>query len=217
MSRRANDRIAKGVCAALRKNGMAAIWAASREEALEQAVGLIRSGDRIGVGGSMTLEEIGLMEALRRGRVGRKRFVFYDQYRSNVRRDRALALRHKSLGADLFFSGTNAITLAGELVNVDGYGNRVAALSFGPDRVCVVAGINKIVADVPAALDRIKTVAAPRNCLRLNRLTPCHETGRCDDAGCRAPERICNVLSVMRRQPGGNRITVILVGEELGY
>ncbi len=217
MSRRPDDRIAKYVCAALRENGMAAIWAPSKEKALKSAVELIRSGDRIGVGGSVTLEEIGLVEALRSGHIGRKKFIFYDQYRANVPRDKALLLRHKSLGADLFFSGTNAVTKAGELVNVDGYGNRVAALSFGPARVCVVAGINKIVSDFSAAIDRIKTVAAPRNCRRLNRLTPCHETGRCDDDRCRAPERICNVLSVIRRQPGGNRITVILVGEKLGY
>jgi L-lactate utilization protein LutB len=217
MSEKIDDRTIKDICAALQKNGMAAIWAPSREKALENAIEMIRSGDRIGVGGSVTLDEIGLMEALRNGNVGRKKFTFYDQYRADISRDKALALRHKSLDADLFFSGTNAVTRAGELVNVDGYGNRVAALSFGPARVCVVAGINKIVPDVQAALERIKTVAAPRNCRRLNRLTPCHKTGRCNDAGCRAPERICNVLSVIRRQPGGNRITVILVGEELGY
>jgi L-lactate utilization protein LutB len=217
MSRKPDDLTAEAVCAALTANGMATIRAPSRVKALESATALIRSGDRIGVGGSVTLEEIGLMEALRSGHVERKKFVFYDQYRADASRDEALALRHKSLDADLFFSGTNAVTKAGELVNVDGYGNRVAALSFGPRRVCVVAGINKIVSDVPAALHRIKTVAAPRNCLRLNRLTPCHKTGRCDDAGCRAPERICNVLSVIRRQPAGNSITVILVGEELGY
>jgi L-lactate utilization protein LutB len=209
--------MAKDVCTALQKNGMAAIWAPSRKTALESAIELIQAGDRIGVGGSVTLDEIGLMETLRSGRAGRKKFIFYDQYRVNASRNAALALRHKSLEADLFFSGTNAITKAGELVNMDGYGNRVAALSFGPTRVCVVAGINKIVSDVDAALDRIKTIAAPLNCLRLNRLTPCHKTGRCDDARCRAPERICNILSVIRRQPGGNRITVILVGEKLGY
>jgi len=217
MGRRISDKTIKSVCATIRKNGMAAIWASSREKALKNAIELIRSGDRIGVGGSVTLDEIGLIETLRNGRVGRKKFTFYDQYRANVPRKKALALRQKSLEADLFFSGTNAITRAGELVNVDGYGNRVAAISCGPARVCVVAGINKIVPNLPAALDRIKTVAAPRNCLRLKRLTPCHKTGRCNDARCLAPERICNILSVIRRQPGGNRITVILVGEELGY
>lgn len=217
MSQRPDDRVSKQVCASLLKNGMAALWAADRAKALDGAVALIKPGDRIGVGGSVTLEEIGLMEVLRHGRVPQGTFTFYDQYRTDIPREEALSLRHKSLESDLFFSGANAITLAGELVNMDGYGNRVAALAFGPGRVCLIAGTNKIVPDIPAALARIKTIAAPRNCRRLNRLTPCHETGRCNDAMCKAPERICNVYSVIRRQPGGNRISVILVGEELGY
>jgi len=217
MSREPDDRVAKQVCAAIQKNGMAAIWAPERAKALEKAVALILPGDRIGVGGSVTLEDIGLMEVLRSARVPQGTFTFYDQYRTDITREEALSLRHKSLEADLFFSGANAITRAGELVNMDGYGNRVASLAFGPGRVCVVAGINKIVPDIPAALDRIRTIAAPRNCRRLNRLTPCHKDGRCNDAICQAPERICNVYSVIRRQPGGNHITVILVGEELGY
>ena len=217
MSREPDDRAARQVCAALLKNGMAAIWAADGAKALEGAVALIQPGDRIGVGGSVTLEEIGLMELLRSGHVGQVTFTLYDQYRKDLPREEALSLRHKSLESDLFFSGANAITLGGELVNMDGYGNRVAGLAFGPGRICVIAGMNKIVADIPAALARIKTIAAPRNCRRLNRLTPCHETGRCNDAVCQAPERICNVYSVIRRQPGGNRITVILVGEALGY
>jgi L-lactate utilization protein LutB len=217
MSREPDDRAARQVCAALLKNGMAAIWAPERAKALEHAVALILPGDRIGVGGSVTLEEIGLMEVLRSARVPQGTFTFYDQYRTDIAREEALSLRHKSLESDLFFSGANAITLGGELVNMDGYGNRIAGLAFGPKRICVIAGINKIVADIPAALARITTIAAPRNCRRLNRLTPCHETGRCNDAACQAPERICNVYSVIRRQPGGNRITVILVNETLGF
>jgi hypothetical protein len=107
--------------------------------------------------------------------------------------------------------------MAGELVNMDGFGNRVAALTFGPRRVCAVAGVNKIVPDVPAALRRIKTVAAPLNCRRLNRLTPCHDTGICNEGKCREPERICNVYSVIRHRPLGSQITVILVNENLGF
>ncbi|MCX6356355.1 MAG: lactate utilization protein, partial [Candidatus Aureabacteria bacterium] len=138
-------------------------------------------------------------------------------YREGLSRDEGLALRHRSLEAGVFFSGTNAITLEGELVNIDGYGNRVAALAFGPAHVVIVAGVNKIVKDVAAGIARIKTVAAPLNCRRLDRRTPCNKTGNCDERNCAGPERICNVLSVIRRQPGGNRITVILVGEDLGY
>ncbi len=217
MSLQPDDLVAKQVCAAIRKNGMAATWAPDRAKALESAVALILPGDRIGAGGSVTLEEIGLLEVLRGARVPQGAFTFYDQYRTGITREEALSLRHKSLDADLFFSGANAITLAGELVNMDGYGNRVAGLAFGPGRICVVAGINKIVRDIPAALDRIRTIAAPRNCRRLNRLTPCRGKGICVEEECRAPERICNVYSVIRRQPGGNKITVILAGEALGY
>jgi len=202
---------------AIRKNGMEGRWAANREEALGEALSMIESGDAIGVGGSVTLDQIGLIAALREGEKGRLAFTFVDQYKEGLSREESLSLRHKSLETDIFFSGTNAITLDGELVNMDGYGNRVAALSSGPKRVCVVAGVNKIVADVPAGLARIREIAAPLNCRRLERITPCHEKGKCDDGACAAPDRICNVLSVIRRRPGSHRITVILVGEDLGY
>jgi len=203
------------VCRALEANGMTALRAADRAGALTAALGLIRFGDTVCVGGSVTLEEIGLIDALRRGAVPGATFL--DGYRPGIPREEALTIRHQALAAEIFFSGTNAVTLSGELVNMDAFGNRVAALTFGPARVCIVAGVNKIVPDVPAALRRIKTVAAPRNCRRLKRATPCRDTGICNEAECREPERICNVYSVIRRRPLGSLITVILVGEELGY
>jgi len=203
------------ICQALQFNGIKALWVPDRASALEKALSLIKNGDTVGIGGSVTLEEIGLLAALRRGDI--KGIKFYDAYQKGLPRDEALSLRHKSLSASIFFSGTNAITEAGELVNMDGFGNRVAALVFGPGRVCVVAGSNKIVRDIPSALSRIKTIAAPLNCRRLGRMTPCRETGVCDEKGCAAPERICNVYSVIRRKPGGADMTVILVAEKLGY
>ncbi|MCX6355274.1 MAG: lactate utilization protein [Candidatus Aureabacteria bacterium] len=202
---------------ALGKGGIEARWASGRAGALELALSLIMPRDTVGVGGSVTLDAIGLTEALRSGKLHGGTVTFLDQYRRDLSGEESLSLRHKSLESDIFFSGTNAVTTAGELVNMDGYGNRVAALAFGPKRVCIVAGVNKLVADLPAALARIRGKAAPLNCRRLNRQTPCATLGRCDERNCAAPERICNVLSVIRRQPGGNRITVILVGEELGY
>lgn len=203
------------VCRALTANGMTARWVPDRTKALGEALSLIRRGDTVGLGGSVTLGEIGLLDALRSGKVGE--ITFLDGYREGIPRDEAISLRHRSLSADIFFSGTNAVTETGELVNMDGFGNRVAALTFGPGRVCVVAGANKIVPDIPSALRRIKTVAAPLNCRRLNRLTPCYETGSCDESRCKAPDRICNVYSVIRRRPAGSDITVILVAENLGY
>jgi hypothetical protein len=202
---------------ALGKCGMETRWAPGRAEALEIALSCIMPRDTVGVGGSVTLDEIGLTNALRGGKLHGGSVTFLDQYRSGLSREEALSLRRKSLDSDIFFSGANAITMSGEIVNMDGYGNRVAALAFGPRRICIVAGINKLVADFTAALARIGEKAAPLNCRRLNRRTPCAATGQCDDRNCAAPERICNILSVIRRQPGGNRIKVILVGEELGY
>ncbi|MDD5556040.1 MAG: lactate utilization protein [bacterium] len=208
---------AAAVLEALAANGLKAVWAAGRAGALERALDLVRPGDVIGSGGSVTLGEIGLVDVLRAGRVRGEPVTYLDAYRKGMPREESVAARRRSLAADLYFSGTNAITRAGELVNVDGYGNRVAALTFGPGRVCVVAGVNKIVPDLHAALARIRTVAAPRNCRRLDRRTPCRDTGVCDEPACRAPDRICNVLSVIRRAPGGGDITVILVGEPLGF
>ncbi len=209
--------ITSKVCKALRKNGMEAVYVPDRAGALKACLSLIKPGETIGVGGSVTLHEIGLIEVMRKGDIQQGGFNFYDQYKEGLSREEAIALRHKSLTSDLFFSGTNAITRSGELVNMDGYGNRVAALSFGPKRVVVVAGVNKIVTDIDAALKRIATKAAPLNCRRLNRQTPCYRSGNCADEACHGPMRICNVYSVIRRQPQGNSITVVLVGEDLGF
>jgi L-lactate utilization protein LutB len=217
IKKRYSETIAHQICDALKRNGMDAVYAPDTSSALQECLSRITPGDTIAVGGSVTLDEIGLIEVLRSGKAPQGSFTFYDQYKKGLSRDEALALRRRSLTADLFFSGTNAITLGGELVNVDGFGNRVAAISFGPQRVIIVAGVNKIVADIEAGLKRIETRAAPLNCQRLDRRTPCYKTGSCVDEECLGPERICNVYSVIKRQPRGNSITVILVGEELGY
>lgn len=209
--------ISARVSEALRENGMNSLYAADRAAALAACVKKIEAGDVIGIGGSVTLDEIGLVDSLRSGVPCNGEYTFLDQYHEGLDREEALALRHRSLTADLFFSGTNAITMDGELINMDGFGNRVAALSFGPKRVVIVAGINKIVPDVAAGLQRIALNAAPPNCRRLNRRTPCYALGHCVDEKCTGPDRICNVYSVIRRQPGGNTITVILVGESLGF
>ena len=121
----------------------------------------------------------------------------------------------KICGCDYYFTSTNAITLDGELVNIDCTGNRVAFLCFGPDNVIVVTGMNKVVPDVAAGISRTKNVAAPPNAVRLNRNTPCAVTGRCGD--CKSPDCLCAQTVVTSFSPTPGRITVILVGEELGY
>lgn len=121
----------------------------------------------------------------------------------------------KVVCADYFFMSTNAITLDGELVNVDGAGNRVACLSSGPDNVIILAGMNKVAASVEEGHDRVRNTAAPINALRLNKKTPCAVTGRCSN--CQSPDCICSQIVITRRSHIPGRIQVILIGEELGY
>ena len=117
--------------------------------------------------------------------------------------------------ADFFLMGTNAITLGGELINIDGRGNRVAFLCFGPQNVLIAAGMNKVVADINSGFKRVQNVASPPNAIRLNRKTPCAITGKCED--CYSPDCMCGQFVVIRRSGIPKRIKVILIGEELGY
>jgi len=119
------------------------------------------------------------------------------------------------LTADYLITSTNAITLDGQLVNLDGQGNRVAAMCFGPKKVILVVGLNKVAPDLETAMARVKHHAAPINAIRLRRATPCVETGLCSD--CQSPERICNMWSIIEGHLVANRIHVKLVGEDLGY
>ena len=127
----------------------------------------------------------------------------------------AYNVRRKQLTSDVFIASSNAVTLDGEIVNMDGSGNRVAALSFGPKRVIVIMGANKIVKDEVEARRRIAMTAAPMNADRLNRKTPCVITGVC--ANCNSPERICSITSIMHKAPSTSDFHVIIVGEALGY
>jgi len=124
-------------------------------------------------------------------------------------------LYRNTFSADVYFTSTNAITEKGELYNVDGNGNRVAAMLYGPDKVIIIAGINKIVENIEEAIKRNERVSAPANCKRLNRATPCVKVGHCID--CSSEERICNEYTIIRRQGNKDRIHVIFLNEELGY
>ena len=124
-------------------------------------------------------------------------------------------MMQEQLGCDLFFTSTNALTLKGHLVNIDATGNRVGAMVFGPRRVIVVAGANKIATDLEAALARVKTFACPPNARRLGFDTPCAHTGLCTD--CNSPQRICRVTTIIERQPRATDLAVCLVNEDLGY
>lgn len=195
---------------ALRRNNFAAECVDSKEEALELVEELIPDGATVAVGGSVTLSEVGVLELLSSGR-----FNYLDRYAPGLTPEERREVFVKSFGCDYYLCSANAVTENGELYNVDGTGNRVAAMLFGPEKVIVIAGCNKLVKDLDAADERVKAIAAPANAIRLDRNTPCTKTGRCAD--CRSEGRICANKVVFTRQTTPGRITVILVAEELGY
>lgn len=204
------DERIKRAMTALEKNKMKPYYAESREELHDIIRDLVRNDRLITAGGSMTLEESGVTELLMK--------EFGDAYldrSAGKNRDEVEEIFRKAFVADSFLSSSNAITENGELYNVDGNGNRVSAMIFGPKQVIIVAGVNKIVRDVSEAVSRVETVAAPRNAARLECPTPCAETGRC--ARCCSDRRICCSYVLLGQQRVPDRIKVIIVNEELGY
>jgi hypothetical protein len=205
-----NQTLGTAVCAALRKNGFEAQYVATGAEALTVIAGFIRPGMTVGFGGSMTLKAIGAPERVRA--LGAE---VLDHHAPGLDKEEQLVVRRAQLTCDLFLSGSNAVTLKGDIVNVDGGGNRVAALTFGPKKTIVVVGANKIVRDLDAARDRIETTAAPMNNKRFDLPNPCVKAGTCQD--CQGKSRICCVYQVLRRRPLYSDFTVIVVGEPFGY
>jgi len=200
----------KRTLASLEKNGFKTLYMATKREAADEVLKLIPKGVLVGVGGSMTVRELGLVEALiRRGN------EVAQHWQAGLSEEERMVARRRQLTSDVFLTSSNAITERGQLVNIDGAGNRVAAMIFGPKKVIVVAGANKIVKDLNEALERVRKVAAPMDARRLNLKTPCAVSGVCTD--CDAPDRICRVTTIMDRKPLKTDITVVLVGEELGY
>ncbi|NLW02085.1 MAG: lactate utilization protein [Clostridiaceae bacterium] len=194
----------------LRKNRMQAWYVESREGVVPLLETLINEGDTVACGGSVTLFETGVIDHLRSGR-----YIFYDRYAEGLTPDQLTEVHRKAFSVNAYLTSTNAITEEGELFNVDGRGNRVAAMIYGPDNVFVIAGRNKIVKDLDEAMNRVRQLAAPANAVRLSRRTPCAETGFCQD--CMSKDRICSSYVVSRYQLVPDRIKVIIVGEELGY
>lgn len=195
----------------LSRNNIKAFKARDRHEAREMALSLIQPGALVGMGNSLTLRETGIYDAL-----VTKDFNLINQFEPGISPGENLRRRKRGMLADVYFTGTNALTMSGELVNIDGKGNRVAAMLFGPDRVIVVAGRNKIVEDVEEAWARLRENTAPALAKKLGRATPCARSGVCSD--CNSPERICRCYTVIRGQMPADRdrITVILVDEDLG-
>lgn len=205
--------------AALQKNNMQAFYAETKEDVVALVASLLHENDSVSCGGSVSLVETGVMDHLRSGR-----YRFLDRSRAGLTPEEIRDIYIASFGADAYLCSANAITENGELYNVDGNSNRVAALLYGPRSVIVVAGYNKIVRDLDDAVRRVKTIAAPANCTRLQCATYCNETGTCKGTdyermtdGCESDARICCNYVVSARQRHKDRIKVILVGEELGF
>ena len=194
----------------LKKNNMNGYYAKSREELIDIIEGIVKSGSKVSCGGSMTLFETGVIEHLRCGR-----YEFLDRYKEGLTKEDVVDIYKKAFFADAYFVSSNAVTENGELYNVDGNGNRVAAMLYGPDKVIVICGVNKIVKDVDEAIKRNRECAAPINAKRLNKKTPCTKVGYCMD--CNSPERICNEYTLIKRQNNPERIHVIFLNENIGY
>lgn len=194
---------------ALRANGFEAHTVPDKNSAKELVLSLIPPGSTVGVGGSVTIRELGLIEELeKRG---------YEVYHHWIKAppEEIQRLRRLELTSDVFLCSSNAVTMDGKLVSIDDYGNRVAAMIFGPKRVIVVAGKNKLVRDVDEGIWRARNVAAVMNAKRLEQENPCAKLGYCVD--CKSPTRACKVLVVLERRPPSTDIHVVLVNERLGF
>ena len=195
---------------ALKKNNINGYYAKNRDEVIKLIEDIVAEGSKVAVGGSETLSELGVLEHLRSGR-----YDFLDRYKAELTPEEVTNIFKQSFLADAYLSGCNAITENGELYNVDGNGNRVAAMLYGPDKVIVICGVNKIVKDVDEAIKRNRAISAPMNAKRLKRKTPCAKVGYCMD--CNSPERICNEYTLIKKQRSAERMHVIFLNENLGY
>lgn len=193
----------------LNKRNMEAVYCADKEQAAQQIIDWIEPQAIVSWGGSATLKEIGLMEQIY---AGDYKLLDRDKAKSP---EEKIQIQREAFSANYYLMGTNAITIDGQLINIDGNGNRVAALINGPDHVLIAVGMNKIVLDVTSGMERIRNMATPPNVLRLGKKTPCSVTGACQD--CLSPDCICNQIVITRRSMHAGRIKIVLIGEELGY
>jgi hypothetical protein len=195
---------------ALQRNNFDAHWAPDAKTVLEAIFKIIPDDALVGVGGSVTLDQIGFFE-----KAGQHNIKLINPSLQKLSMEDFTEQRRQILHADVFLSSANAITEDGVIFNVDGTGNRVASMTFGPKKVIVVCGINKIVKDIDAARQKVREYTAPMNAKRIGLKTPCAQTGVCAD--CDSPQRICNVFVAMAKKPTRTDMTVFLVGEHLGF
>lgn len=203
------DKAGPRVAEALNKRYFEAYYCSDREEGLKKVLELIPGEHTVSWGGTMTVDELGIKDALRR-----RGQAVIDRDTARDPRERGQMLK-QALTCDTFLMSANGISADGQLVNIDGTGNRVAALCFGPEQVIVVAGMNKVAGDLDGAMRRAREVAAPINAQRFQLKTPCSVNGLCAD--CKGPDSICAQIVTTRLCKPAGRIKVILVGEDLGF
>ena len=206
----ANEQKITRTVQAINKNNMNGYYAKDREELIRIIEDIVNENSLVSCGGSMTLFETGVMKHLRSGR-----YKFLDRYKDDITREEVVNMFKESFFADAYFTSSNAVTENGELYNVDGNGNRVAAMLYGPEKVIVICGVNKIVKNVEEAIKRNRECAAPINAKRLNKETPCSKVGYCMD--CKSKDRICNEYTLIKRQNRKERMHIIFLNENLGY
>lgn len=202
-------KLADTVIKGLRKRHMEGFYCADTEEAKALALSMVTAQSTVSWGGSVTLSEVGIPEALR----ARGDISVFDRDKASTPEE-TKKIFHDALSCDYYFMSSNAITQDGELINIDGNGNRIAALIYGPENVIILAGINKIVSTVEEGIHRSRNTAAAQNCIRLNKTTPCSVNGICADC---INDTICDQILVTRASRVPNRIKVILIGEVLGF
>ncbi len=206
-----SDHLIQRTVKALEGNGFKTILASDKNEALKEALQLIPEKAEVGIGGSVTVRELDLVSELsKRGN------NVLETWSKKVTPEEDMAIRKGHLTCDVFITSSNAITEDGKLVNIDGMGNRVASMIFGPKKVIVIVGINKIVKDIHAGIERIRHTATPMNVKRMGGTTPC-VIDVCDLENCQPPNRHCHVITIIEKIPTKTETTIILVKEELGF
>ena len=204
-----NQLLAKKVIKALESRHFESYYCETKEEALKKVIDLIPEQSSVTWGGSMTIRDLGITKSLNEGN-----YNTYDRDNAKNSEESAYIMR-KAFTCDYYITSSNAISEDGEIVNIDGNGNRVAAICFGPKNIIIVAGINKISKNLESAINRAKTIAAPINQMRFMGKTACSITGSCEE--CKSEESICSQIVITRLSKPSKRIKVILVGENIGF
>ena len=194
----------------LKKNNINGYYVKDNDELINLIKDIAKEGEVVSVGGSMSVFESKVIELLRSGR-----YEFLDRYKKDLTQEDIKEIYRKSFFADTYFASANAITEDGKIFNVDGNGNRVAAILYGPDKVVLIVGVNKIVKNIEQAVSRNRAISGPANAKRLNLSTPCVKTGQCME--CNIEDRICCEYTVIKRQRNPKRMHVIFINDTLGF